>query len=150
MRSLRTTPAALACVYISIVNLIDDSARHGTMSHRLIRVFPTNPLLRFNGLIHECLGRVDGSEMAAVLAPITILHKGYTGEMLTVREKDARNKPLISAAYESERRRRVFAVQLRQLVDLLGQRRNRLAKCSSACWRCGPDQVVFPARVICC
>jgi tetratricopeptide (TPR) repeat protein len=101
MRSLRTTPAALASVYISIVNIIDDSAGVGTMSHRLIRLFPTNPMLRFTGLIHECLGTADGSEMAAVLAPITILHKGYTGEMLTVREKDARNKPLISAAYEA-------------------------------------------------
>jgi len=100
MRSLRTTPAGLACIYISIVNIIDDSAGAGTMSHRLIRVFPTNPLLRFTGVIHECLIMTDGRELAAVLAPITILHKGYTGEMLAAREKDARNKPLISRAYE--------------------------------------------------
>jgi glycosyltransferase involved in cell wall biosynthesis len=100
MRSLRTTPADIACIYISIVNIIDDSAGVGTMSHRLIRVLPTNPLLRFHGVIHECIATTDGSELPAVLAPITILHKGYTGEMLTVREKDARNKPLISRAYE--------------------------------------------------
>jgi tetratricopeptide (TPR) repeat protein len=35
-----------------------------------------------------------------VLSPITILHKGYTVEILESREKDARNKPLISRAYE--------------------------------------------------
>ncbi len=100
LRSLRTVPAGLASVYISIVNAIDDSAGAGTMSHRLIRVFPTNPKLRFYGVIHESLALTDGGEMQAVLAPITILHKGYTGEMLTSREKDARNKPLISKAYE--------------------------------------------------
>jgi tetratricopeptide (TPR) repeat protein len=99
MRSLRTTPAGLAAVYINIVNIIDDATGVGTMSHRLIRVFPTNPVLRYTGVIHESLGRTDG-ELAAVLSPITILHKGYTVEILESREKDARNKPLISRAYE--------------------------------------------------
>ncbi|HEV8021680.1 MAG TPA: glycosyltransferase [Candidatus Lustribacter sp.] len=100
MKSLRTTPAGLCCIYINITNTIDDSAGAGTMSHRLIRVFPTNPLLRFIGVIHESMFRTDAKELEAVLAPITILHKGYTGEMLVGREKDARNKPLISRAYE--------------------------------------------------
>ena len=100
MRSLRATPAGLACVYINIVNLISDATGAGTMSHRLIRVFPTNPVLRYGGLIHESLSRNDGGEMSAVLTPITILHKGYTNEILASREKDSRNKPLISRAYE--------------------------------------------------
>jgi glycosyltransferase involved in cell wall biosynthesis len=100
LRSLRKTPAGLACVYINIVNLISDATGMGTMSHRLIRVFPNNPVLRYGGLIHESLARIDGGEMAAVLTPITILHKGYTNEILASREKDSRNKPLISRAYE--------------------------------------------------
>ncbi len=100
MKSLRTTPAGDACVYISIVNNIDDSAGAGTMSHRLIRVFPTNPLLRFFGVIHECISRTDGADVVAVLAPVTILHKGYTHEMLIGRDKDSRNQPLVSRAYE--------------------------------------------------
>jgi tetratricopeptide (TPR) repeat protein len=100
LKSLRTTPAGLASVYINIVNLISDATGAGTMSHRLIRIFPSNPLLRYSGVIHESLARVDGGEMIAVLTPITILHKGYTAEMLTGRDKDSRNKPLISRAYE--------------------------------------------------
>ena len=100
MRSLRTTPAGLASIYLSIVNIIDDSAGAGTMSHRLIRVFPTNPKLRFYGVIHESLALTDGGEMAAVLAPDNDPAQGLYGEMLNSREKDARNKPLISRAYE--------------------------------------------------
>jgi tetratricopeptide (TPR) repeat protein len=102
VRSLRTTPAELTSIYLSIVNFIDDSAGEGTMSHRLIRLFPTNPLLRFRGVIHECLSNGNNAEIKAVLAPITILHKGYTGEMLTVREKNARNRPLIERAYDED------------------------------------------------
>jgi tetratricopeptide (TPR) repeat protein len=97
---LRTTPASLASVYINIVNIVSDAAGMGTMSHRLIRIFPTTPVLRFGGVIHECLMRTDDGELEAVLSPITIIHKGYTHEMLAAREKDARNKPLIAQAYE--------------------------------------------------
>ena len=100
MKSLRTTPAGLCAVYINIVNLISDATGTGTMSHRLIRVFPTTPLLRYGGVIHESVYRTDGGEMAAVLTPVTILHKGYTNEMLVGRDKDSRNKPLVSRAYE--------------------------------------------------
>ena len=100
LRSLRTTPAGLAAVYINIVNLVDDSAGAGTMSHRLIRIFPTTPLLRYGGVIHEALARPNGEEFPAVLSPITILHKGYTVELLAAREKDARNRPLLERAYE--------------------------------------------------
>jgi glycosyltransferase involved in cell wall biosynthesis len=100
VKSLRTMPAGLSAVYINIVNLINDATGDGTMSHRLIRIFPTNPLLRYSGFIHESLARTDGVEMGAVLSPIAILHKGYTFEILTGRDKDARNKPLVSRAYE--------------------------------------------------
>jgi len=100
LRSLRSTPAGLAAVYINIVNLVDDSAGAGTMSHRLIRLFPTTPELRYGGVIHEALARPNGEEFPAVLSPITILHKGYTVELLASREKDARNRPLLERAYE--------------------------------------------------
>jgi tetratricopeptide (TPR) repeat protein len=100
LKSLRTTQASFAAVYINIVNIVSDAAGMGTMSHRLIRIFPTTPKLRFGGVIHECLMRTDDGELAAVLSPITIIHKGYTHEMLAAREKDARNKPLIERAYE--------------------------------------------------
>jgi tetratricopeptide (TPR) repeat protein len=100
VRSLRATPAGTAAVYINIVNTIDDSAGAGTMSHRLIRLFPTTPLLRYGGVIHEAVGRADGGEFVGVLSPITILHKGYTVELLKAKEKDTRNRPLLARAYE--------------------------------------------------
>lgn len=100
VRSLRTTPAGLAAVYINIVNNIDDSAGAGTMSHRLVRIFPTNPLLRYTGRIHEALTLPSGREFFAVLTPITILHKGYTVELLASKEKDARNRPLLEKAFQ--------------------------------------------------
>jgi glycosyltransferase involved in cell wall biosynthesis/Tfp pilus assembly protein PilF len=103
VRSLRTTPAGTAAVYINIVNTIDDSAGAGTMSHRLIRIFPTTPLLRYGGVIHEAVGRADGGEFVGVLSPIKILHKGYTVELLKAKEKDARNRPLLAKAYEENR-----------------------------------------------
>jgi glycosyltransferase involved in cell wall biosynthesis len=100
VRSLRTTPAGIAAVYINIVNTIDDSAGAGTMSHRLIRIFPTTPMLRYGGVIHEAVHRIDGAEFIGVLSPIKILHKGYTVELLKAKEKDARNRPLLAKAYE--------------------------------------------------
>lgn len=98
--SLRSTPAGRAGIYINIVNLISDTAGMGTMSHRLVRLFPTNKLIRYKGVIHEVIHNTDTNQMPAVLSPITILHKGYTAEMLTTREKDSRNKPLVERAYE--------------------------------------------------
>src|SRR3984957_1061803 len=100
VNSLRTTPAVSASVYINIVNLISDPSGMGTMSHRLIRIFPTGKGLFYKGVIHETIGMQNGEAPSAVLSPITILHKGYTAEMLTERDKDSRNKPLISRAYE--------------------------------------------------
>lgn len=100
LRSLRSTPAGEAAVYCNIRNLVNDASGDGTMSHRLTRIFPATPQLHYFGVIHESLVRVDGEDLAAVLSPITILHKGYTVEMLAGREKDSRNKPLLARAYE--------------------------------------------------
>jgi glycosyltransferase involved in cell wall biosynthesis len=100
VNSLRTTPATMTSVYINIINLINDPTGMGTMSHRLIRIFPTGQKLRYKGVIHETIGMQNGEPTSAVLSPITILHKGYTAEMLTERDKDSRNKPLVSRAYE--------------------------------------------------
>lgn len=100
VNSLRTTPAGMTGVYVNIVNVISDSAGMGTMSHRLIRLFPTNKLIRYKGVIHETIHDIRDGQMPSVLSPITILHKGYTAEMLSAREKDSRNKPLVDRAYE--------------------------------------------------
>jgi len=99
LRALRTTPADLCGVYVNIINVVNDPMGIGTMSHRLVRVFPTNPRLRYSNVIHEAIG-LAGGEMRSVFTPLSIIHKGYTGEMLTSREKDSRNKPLLAKAYE--------------------------------------------------
>ena len=99
MRALRTTPAATTCIYMNIVNHVDDSSGKGTMSHRLVRCFPTNPTIQYVGVIHEHLTTETG-DLTTVLAPLTIIHKGYTAEMLIGRDKDVRNKPLVKRAFE--------------------------------------------------
>ncbi len=76
VNSLRTTPATSTSVYINIVNLISDPSGMGTMSHRLIRIFPTAKGLFYKGVIHETIGLHAGEPTWAVLSPITILHKG--------------------------------------------------------------------------
>ncbi len=100
VRALRTTPAELCGVYINIVNVVNDSMGLGTMSHRLARIFPTHPRLRYGNVIHEAIGLMGEGSMGYVFSPINIIHKGYTGEMLETRGKDARNKPLLAKAYE--------------------------------------------------
>jgi tetratricopeptide (TPR) repeat protein len=99
LRALRTTPAGLSGVYVNIINVVNDPMGIGTMSHRLVRIFPTNPRLRYSNVIHEAIGLIGG-EMRSVFTPVSIIHKGYTGEMLSSREKDSRNKPLLAKAYE--------------------------------------------------
>ena len=98
LRALRTTPADTSGVYVNIINVVNDPMGIGTMSHRLVRIFPTNPRLRYANVIHEAIG-LTGGEMRSVFTPVSIVHKGYTGEMLQSRDKDARNKPLLAKAY---------------------------------------------------
>ena len=100
LRALRTTPAGLAAIYINIINVVNDTMGVGTMSHRLLRLLPTNPRMRFTNVIHESLTLLGDDPMMCVLSPLAIFHKGYTEEMLSAREKDARNKPLLTRAYE--------------------------------------------------
>jgi glycosyltransferase involved in cell wall biosynthesis/Tfp pilus assembly protein PilF len=101
LRSIRTVPADVAAVYIDIVNLIDDQTGASTMSHRLLRLFPNTPRLRYTQRIHESLSLDEtGKGLNGVISPIRILHKGYTAEMLKARGKDTRNRPLVAAEYE--------------------------------------------------
>jgi glycosyltransferase involved in cell wall biosynthesis/thioredoxin-like negative regulator of GroEL len=99
LRAVRSAPAGNAGIYLNIVNTVNDSMGAGTMSHRLVRMFPNNPRMRYQNVIHEAIG-YEGGHMTSVFSPITILHKGYTGEMLETRSKDSRNKPLLAKAYE--------------------------------------------------
>jgi tetratricopeptide (TPR) repeat protein len=96
---LRTVPAYLTVLYCRIHN---DTTEHGAttmMSHSLPRIFPTNPRLRYRGLIHETLVVDDGKTRAtAVLTPVRILHRGYTLEIIGARKKDDRNAPLLERA----------------------------------------------------
>jgi glycosyltransferase involved in cell wall biosynthesis/Tfp pilus assembly protein PilF len=99
VRAVGQTPAALTALYVNIVNFVDDRMGAGTASHRLARFFPTNPKLRYVNVIHESL-TIDEGELDVKLSPISILHKGYTADMLKVREKNSRNMPLLQQAYE--------------------------------------------------
>jgi glycosyltransferase involved in cell wall biosynthesis/Flp pilus assembly protein TadD len=99
LRALRETPAGVTGVYVQIQNLVDDvSGAASTMTHILPRLFPTTPRIRYRNVIHESLV-VDGAKhLIAVVSPVTVRHKGYTAEILSAREKNARNQPLLERA----------------------------------------------------
>jgi tetratricopeptide (TPR) repeat protein len=98
VRALRETPAYQTAVYVQIQNVIDDESGAGsTMTHILPRIYPTTPRMRYRGVIHESI-LLDGDYPPALVSPITILHKGYTQEILGAREKSERNQPLLERA----------------------------------------------------
>lgn len=103
LRALRETPADVSAVYVRIVNVVDDMTGSGVMTHFLPRLFPTSPRIRYRNPIHEniCLDG-DESELPGVLAPIRILHKGYTSAVLEGRKKFERNRPLLEKALERD------------------------------------------------
>jgi glycosyltransferase involved in cell wall biosynthesis/Flp pilus assembly protein TadD len=101
LRSLRTVPAGVTSVYLQIVNQIDDLSGGGTLSHNLPRIFPTNPRIRYRNVIHEGL-TLDGGEIVGILTSLKILHKGYTAEVISARDKSSRNIPLLAKAVAAD------------------------------------------------
>ncbi len=99
LRALAETPAALTGVYVKIQNHVDDvSGVASTMTHMLPRVFPSTPRIRYRSVIHENIF-VDGERhIVGVTSPIVIRHKGYAAEVMTSRDKGARNQPLLERA----------------------------------------------------
>lgn len=97
LRSLRSVPAALTSIYMRIVNQVDDATGAATLSHNLPRLFPTNPRIRYRNVIHEGL-TLDGGEIQGIITSLKILHKGYTREVIDVKNKSARNVPLLAKA----------------------------------------------------
>lgn len=73
------------------------------MSHALVRIFPNNPRIAFRGMIHEFV-TLDGSTngLAAVNAPISIVHHGYLKEVVESRDKAKRNFEIVRAAAEAD------------------------------------------------
>ena len=98
LRALRETPADLTVVYLKIENMVDDEAGASTMSHILPRIMPTNPRIRYIGVIHENVV-LDGADyLPGNVSDILVRHKGYTSEILGARDKHERNKPLLERA----------------------------------------------------
>ena len=99
LRALGATPAALTGVYLQIQNAVDDvSGGASTMTHMLPRMFPTTPRIRYRNVIHENI-YVDGERhIVAVVSPIVVRHKGYASDVMTARDKNARNQPLLERA----------------------------------------------------
>jgi glycosyltransferase involved in cell wall biosynthesis/thioredoxin-like negative regulator of GroEL len=100
VRAVGQTPAEMTALYVNIVNYVDDAMGLGTASHRLARLFPTNPNLRYCNVIHESLYAVGADILDVKLSTVTVIHKGYTADMLKAREKGARNMPLLKRAFE--------------------------------------------------
>ena len=101
LAALANVPADVEPVYIRISNLVDDESGAGKMTHLLPRIYPNTPRIRYHGVIHENIGRVDANvEMGGVLSPIRIIHKGYMASIIAGRKKSERNLPLLAKAVE--------------------------------------------------
>ncbi len=103
LAAIRTAPAYQNGIWVRCRNRSDDYLGTGEMSHALIRIFPNHPEIRFKGMIHEFPtigGRPNGLD--AQVAPIEILHHGYVKEMVSGRDKAARNLAILKEASERE------------------------------------------------
>ncbi len=96
LEQLKTAPAHLTGVWLRCANSSNRYRGGGTISHAIVRLFPNHERIRFCGAIHE-FPSVDGSavSMDAVTAPIKILHHGYLEEVVSARDKYARNMRII-------------------------------------------------------
>jgi len=103
LRRLKDVPAHETAIWTRLYNKSDDYRGTGEMSHALIRVFPNNPEIRYRGLIHEFATlRGDPNGLRGVQSPIGILHHGYVKEVVSSRDKGARNLAIVKAAAQRE------------------------------------------------
>ncbi len=92
-------PAYLTGFWVRCLNLADDYAGTGASSHALARMFPNNARLRYRSPIHEFITIDDSPNgIDARQAPLAILHHGYLKDVVTSRNKAARNLAIIKNA----------------------------------------------------
>lgn len=74
------------------------------VEHYTLRLFPNTPLLHFTGVIHEQVQPVDPDVVFDRLASpdVLLLHYGYTGQIMTERDKQHRNLELIERSIKEE------------------------------------------------
>ncbi len=103
LQVLKSAPAETCGVWIRCYNRSDDYRGTGEMSHALVRIFPNNARVGFRGMIHEFV-TLDGNStgLAAVQAPISIVHYGYLKEVVESRSKAQRNFEIVKAAAEAD------------------------------------------------
>jgi tetratricopeptide (TPR) repeat protein len=81
----------------------NDPAREIVAStNAIVRIFPNDPAIRYQGTLHEFVARVDEDRsLEAERTPIEIVHHGYTHEVMTSRGKAGRNLRVSRAAHEA-------------------------------------------------
>ena len=96
LRSIANAPAHLTGIWLRCINASDKYKGGGSVSHAIIRIFPNHPRVRFRGYVHE-FPSIDDSplSMQAVVAPIRIVHHGYTASVVSDRSKYDRNLALV-------------------------------------------------------
>jgi tetratricopeptide (TPR) repeat protein len=101
LRSLRTTPATLAGMWVRCQNRSDDYKGTGSASHAIVRIFPNHPRIRYVSPVHEFVS-LDGNStgIEARMGPISITHYGYLSEIVKTRNKSQRNLALVRTATE--------------------------------------------------
>ncbi|MBV8639541.1 MAG: glycosyltransferase [Candidatus Eremiobacteraeota bacterium] len=99
LQLLKNAPAHTTGVWVRCYNKSDDYRGTGDMSHVLVRLFPNDERIRFRGMIHEFVTLDDSRDgLAAVMAPISIVHHGYLKDVVESRNKAQRNFEIVEAA----------------------------------------------------
>jgi tetratricopeptide (TPR) repeat protein len=75
-----------------------------TVEHYMLRLFPRHPELHYTGYIHEQVEPLSKDLIFERMAApdVLILHYGYTGALMTERDKYQRNLELINASLQKE------------------------------------------------
>ncbi len=102
LQALRSTKPDGLGRWLRCRNLNDDVRGIVASTNAIVRIFPSDPAIRYRGTLHEYVAR-DGEEhsLAATMTPIEIVHRGYLPEIMSKRSKSERNLRVSRAAAEA-------------------------------------------------
>lgn len=109
---------------LTIVNRLGP-ARNETVRHHALRLYARHPDLAWRGRVHEQLVDVrqpDAWTEVPLLADVTVQHFGYLREVVTAKDKEARNDQLLHSALADDPENPLLHVQMGMALS----RTNRL------------------------
>lgn len=102
LRALRGLPPDGQGRWISCRNYNDPARKVVASTNLIVRIFPNDPAIRYRGALHEFVARIGADQnLPATMSPIEIVHYGYLPDVVSQRDKRARNLRLSRGALEA-------------------------------------------------